>query len=147
MSSKSIELVAVRSRDLRQPWNGTATWLPEAHGGYGDPRYPTPIGRRPVLSFILDMIVHLALGFAVAVAVAHFMFTDVWLLVGVTLVGFVGLSIVDRIIVQWATQATVGKLLTGLRLIRKDNGDRAPFWVYIRDWLLGTLGLVAFLSS
>ncbi|MEV4316891.1 RDD family protein [Actinocrispum sp. NPDC049592] len=146
MSKKSVELVAVRSRDLRKPPTASS-WLPPEHGGHGDPRYPSPTGRRAFWSFVLDMIVHLGLAFGVAVGVAHGKFTDGWLIAGVTLAGFVGFSIVDRIIVQWALQATVGKLITGLRLIRKDNGGRAPLWVYVRDWLLRTLGLVAFLSS
>jgi hypothetical protein len=145
VSKKSIELAMVRHRDLRQPaWVGSREDLPAEHGDREDPRYPSPKSWRIVVSFILDLLIHLSLAYAAGLAYVHEKPDSSQLLV--TALAFVLLSIVDRVFLQWALQATVGKLLTGLRLIRKDTGGRGTLWVYIRDWLFGVVAIFGVLS-
>ena len=58
---------------------------------------------------------------------------------------FVAVSLVDRIFVQWAFRATVGKLLTGLCVIRDDTGGRPTLWSLIKDWLSSVLATIVML--
>jgi hypothetical protein len=133
----SAWVATVRRRDLRRAQQiGLSVDLPVDHGAQGDPRYPSPRRLRKVLSFVIDLVVHLSLATVIAATVAPHdpgRFLLFWL------IGLIGVSIVDRILVQWASQATLGKALTGLRMIRDDTGGRPSWWLLTKAWLLGLI--------
>jgi uncharacterized RDD family membrane protein YckC len=141
--------MSVRRRDLRRPPVITSPRdLPAEHGAEDDPRYPSPTKCRAALSFVLDLVAHLAIAYAVTVALLKSQLAGsaprdgFVVVVGVAIV-FVVVSIVDRVFVQWMFQATIGKMVTALRVIRSDTGGRGTFWLYVRDWLLGVFGILA----
>jgi hypothetical protein len=146
--SDTVELLPVRRRDLRQPaYAGSAAELPGRHGGKADPRYPSSTSLRQFLSFVIDLVMHLAVPAAVGYALymrvpgvtsAHF--------IVIAAAGFVALSILDRIFVQWATQATIGKALTALRMIRDDTGRRPTLWQLTKAWFFGLVVVFSLLS-
>ncbi|MEV0838348.1 RDD family protein [Actinocatenispora sera] len=116
------------------------------HGAAGDPRYPSPRELRKVLSFVLDLVLHLAIGVGIAAAMIRLGQPAV---VGAVagLVGFVVASAVHRIAVQRLTSATLGKAITGLRIIRDDTGGPATTGLLVMQWLFGVILIVAGLSS
>jgi hypothetical protein len=116
------------------------------HGAAGDPRYPSPRELRKVLSFVLDLVLHVAIGVGVAAALLRLGQPAV---VGAVagIAGFVVASAVHRIVVQRLTSATLGKAITGLRIIRDDTGGPATTGLLIMQWLFGVLLIVAGLFS
>ncbi|MFC0114862.1 RDD family protein [Kibdelosporangium aridum] len=141
--SPTADVVSVRRRDLRQPVPVDA----RPRGKHADPRYPSPTGIRQVLSFAIDLVVHAGVPGAVAYAldmrepgITNAQFAIIWA------AGFVAMSILDRIFVQWATQATIGKAITALRVIRDDTGERPTLGMLVWQWFFGVLGIFAFLS-
>lgn len=116
------------------------------HGAARDPRYPSPRELRKVLSFGLDLVLHLAIGAGVAAALMRLRQPAA---VGVVagLVGFVVASAVHRIVVQRLTSATLGKAITGLRIIRDDTGGPATTGLLILQWLFGVILIVAGMLS
>lgn len=50
-------------------------------------------------------------------------------------VAYLGVSFVHRVVLQWAFQATLGKAITGLRVVDTATGDRASFKQLVRRWL------------
>ncbi|GIL27502.1 RDD family protein [Actinocatenispora comari] len=116
------------------------------HGAAGDPRYPSPRELRKVLSFGLDLVLHLAIGVGVAAALLRLGQPAV---VGAVagIAGFVVASAVHRIVVQRLTSATLGKAITGLRIIRDDTGGPATTGLLVMQWLFGVLLIVAGLFS
>jgi uncharacterized RDD family membrane protein YckC len=143
--SNSVDVVPVRRRDLRQPaWIGAG---PSKRGSKGDPRYPSPTGLRQMLSFLIDLVVHLSIPFAVGYTLymrqpgfTSGQFILVWA------AGFLALSILDRIFVQWATQATIGKAITALRVIRDDTGARPTLWQLVKAWFFGIFAIFVVFS-
>jgi hypothetical protein len=131
----SAKLISVRRRDLLEP-------PPDRH-----PRYPSPGELRGVLSFCVDVVAHLAVGVLPGIwglyvlHVAPDLPTAEFLLAA-GLLGFIPVSFVDRVVVQWACRATIGKALTGLRMIRPDTGGRGTFWQYLREWLVGAVQIL-----
>lgn len=137
MVTRSVELRTVRRSDPRQLVVAGPPVATEA-----------PSRLRTVLAFAIDTVVHAGLGFAMAYAIVQTQTTtDPYDYTGFTAIGFVGFSIVDRVFVQWACRATVGKLLTDLRVVRADTGGRGNLWHFARDWMLGVIGIFAVLAS
>jgi uncharacterized RDD family membrane protein YckC len=123
-TSPSADLIAVRAIDLDIPRAGS----PE--------RYPSPRGLRVLLGFVIDLALHLVIPFGLATAARSMGAGGVlplWIFVG----GFFGLSLVHRVGIQWLWQTTVGKWVTGLRLVREDTGGRPTLWQLGRAWWLG----------
>lgn len=112
--------------------------LPQRHGDQGDPRYPSPTTLRQTAGFIVDLVIHLGLGYAVVKAMSASPYA---LLFG--LCAFVVLSIAHRVLLQWLSGTTLGKGLTGLCLIRDDTGGPPTLWSLIKAWLLGVLVTIA----
>jgi hypothetical protein len=141
----SIDLESVRRKDLKRPWTGSPADLPKSHGGENDPRYPSPKQLLRVLSFIIDILAHTTLGLGLSYLILRTATgkPDIGPLIVGTVIFFVGISFVDRVFVQWIFRVTIGKALTGLRVIRSDTGGRANLWHFLRDWLLGCLGILA----
>lgn len=123
--------------------------LPGQHGGRHDPRYPSPATLRVVLAFLVDLVVHAgggaALGFAAARVPSIDLTTGKAVLIGVA--AFLVLSLVDRVVVQRIFQATVGKLITGLVIVRADNGERPSTGLLLKRWLAGVGELLSLLST
>lgn len=138
-AGRSFGLQVVRRADVRRlaesgPPRG---WLPKAHADLGDPRYPRPRRLRKALAITIDIVVHLAIGIAVGIAVGakQAPAAAVFVAIGAYLV----LSILDRIVLQRLCQATVGKLLTGVRVIRDDTGGAPTTGSLVLAWLGGVL--------
>ncbi|WP_344318704.1 RDD family protein [Actinocatenispora thailandica] len=152
---RAADLVVVRHRDLlrlsgtpglvssRTPRGPAAGGV---HGAARDPRYPSPRELRKVLSFALDLVLHLAIGVGVAAALLR---AGQPVVVGAAagLAGFVVASAVHRIVVQRLTSATLGKAVTGLRIIRDDTGGPATTGLLIMQWVFGVILIVAGLFS
>jgi hypothetical protein len=148
---RKFELTPVRRRDVRRlrefgPPFGME--LPPKHGGKDDPRYPSKDGLRTVLGFAIDLlVVHIGGAVAVGFAFAQVpkLSSDA-VLAGIG--AFVGLSIVHRVLVQWAFATTLGKALWGLVMIRDDTGGRPTLWSLVKAWMIGAFTLtLAVLSN
>jgi len=145
----SADLMSVRRRDLSEiPPIEPRKEL--ERGANRAPRYPSPGGPRLVLSFGIDVVAHLAVGVLPGIwglyglHVAPDLPAAEFLLVA-GLVGFIPVSFMDRVVVQWACQATIGKALTGLRMVRPDTGSPATFRQVLRDWLVGAVHVLEFI--
>ncbi|WP_370947157.1 RDD family protein [Amycolatopsis sp. cg5] len=133
---RKYELSTVRVRDLRNPVAATGP-LPATHGDDNDPRYPSPKVLRNVLAVLTDLVLHLGIGVAVGLVAKQRLPGSPWVLYAI--LAFVAASIVHRIFLQRLFGATLGKALTGLRLIRDDNAGRPNLWALTRFWLLSLL--------
>lgn len=137
------DLTWARRRDirrLRDDGQPPGAPLPPVHAERGDPRYPSPHDLRTVISFIIDFLVHAGIG-AVTFAAVDAPPARAFLAAAGA---FLAASIIDRIVVQWAMQATVGKALLGIATIRDDTGGRPPFWKLVKQWFGGVLRLILF---
>nr|CEL22269.1 hypothetical protein [Kibdelosporangium sp. MJ126-NF4]CTQ93051.1 hypothetical protein [Kibdelosporangium sp. MJ126-NF4] len=136
----------MRRRDLHQPVMVTGE-VPAVHGANNDPRYPSKRALRMILSFLIDLAVHI--GVPVGVAYALDM-REPGLTSGqfgmVCVLGFLALSILDRIFLQWAARVTVGKVVTALRTIREDTGGRPTFGMLVKAWLWGIFAAISALG-
>lgn len=106
------------------------------HGGDGDPRYRSPVRSRKAGAFVTDVVVHFLLAAGAMAAVAHLHpagYPPLAAFVGT----YVAASLAHRVLVQAAFQATAGKALTGLRVIRPDDGQPAGVGVLLLGWLAG----------
>ncbi|WP_156959446.1 RDD family protein [Nocardia sp. BMG51109] len=118
------------------------------HGDRGDPRYPSPRRLRWALSFAVDWLLHTP-----PLAVWPLTWGGSWQIVKiggepgeliaalppwwVLLLTWLGLSFADRVVLQWACQATIGKLIFGLRIVHPETGGRISFWTLVGYWFRG----------
>jgi hypothetical protein len=99
---------------------------------------------RRTIGFAIDLVVHVggAVGVALALThvprLAHYASYQLPAAVGT----FLALSIVHRVVVQWACQTTVGKALGGVCLIRDDIGGRPTLWSLAKEWLFGAVAAI-----
>ena len=143
--SGTFALVPVRRRDVRRlreygPPPGVT--LPAKHRDEGDPRYPSPHRLRYGLGFLVDLVLHLACAVAVLLAVARDPTVSLGVLLLAIPVTFIAVSIVHRIFLQRVFHATLGKALTGLRVIRDDTGGPPTLWSLTKAWLIGTVMVI-----
>lgn len=136
-------LTTVRRADVRRlarsgPPPG---WLPRWHATEGDRRYPGTRRLRKGFAFAIDLVLHLGLGVAVIVALAGRLGAPVAL--GVGIATFLAASILDRIVLQRLCGATVGKLITGVCLIRTDTGGPPTTKSLVVAWFVGVFVIVA----
>lgn len=144
--SWTADVISVRRCDLRRP-TPVGARPPGRRGAHADPRYPSPTGVREVLAFVIDFVVHAGVPFAVAYALdtRGSGITSTQFLI-ICAAGFVAMSILDRIFVQWATRATIGKAITALRVIRDDTGGKPTLGMLAWAWLIGVFRIFASLS-
>jgi len=143
----NFALTVVRRADVRRlaesgPPMG---WLPKVHGTDGDRRYPGRRTLRRRLAFTIDLVLHI--GIAVAVIVALAARLGIGVALGAGFGAFLALSILDRIVLQRSCQATVGKLLTGVCLIRSDTGGPPTTKSLVVAWFMSLIAIVATLMS
>jgi uncharacterized RDD family membrane protein YckC len=101
---------------------------------------------RRALGFTVDLILHL--GCAVGAffgservpSLSHL--PTVWAIVAWFVVSFV-----HRVLIQWATQASLGKALFGLRLVRPEDGGRVGFGTLVKAWLVSILATIVTVGS
>jgi hypothetical protein len=141
-TSAGFGLKTVRRADVRRLAKSgpPAGELPPKHAAKGDPRYPRPRRLRQVFAFTIDLVVHLGIGIPVAVAPISVQNPVITLLAVVG--GFLGLSILDRIVVQRIFHATIGKMITGLCMIRDDTGGPPTVGSLIMAWLGGFFAIL-----
>lgn len=139
----NFALTLVRRADVRRlATSGVpAGWLPPVHATEGDRRYPSPRRLRQGFAFAIDLVLHLGLGIAVGIALAGRLGAPVALGVGAGT--FLALSILDRIVLQRLCAATVGKLVTGVCLIRTDTGGPPTTKSLVSAWFMGVFVIVA----
>ncbi|MER5222149.1 RDD family protein [Streptomyces flaveus] len=63
---------------------------------------------------------------------------------GVALGAAIGLSFVNHVLLTLAARASLGKLLTGLRVVRTSDGGRPGLFRLIGRWLFGFYWMVVF---
>jgi hypothetical protein len=131
---RKFELTVARREDVRRlaASGPPDDELPPVHATKGDPRYPATTDLRHVLAFFIELLLHLSVGAAVLFLVAQQKDIRIGLLAGVG--AFFALSIIDRIIVQRIFHASVGKMITGLYLIRDDNGEAPTVGPLVKEW-------------
>jgi hypothetical protein len=144
---RDFDLTIVRRADVRNlaVSGPPAGWLPPVHATEGDRRYPSRRRLRQGFAFTIDLVVHF--GVAIAVVVALLARLDGPVALGAGVGTFFALSILDRIVLQRMCQATVGKLLTGLCLIRNDTGGPPTTRSLVGAWFMGFIAVVATLLS
>lgn len=131
---RKLELTVARREDVRRlaEFGAPDQVLPPVHGGRQDPRYPATTDLRHVLAILIDLVLHLGTAVVVAFVLAAKQSETAGILAGAGV--FFALSIVDRIIVQRLFRATVGKMITGLYVIRDDTGGPPTVWSLTREW-------------
>jgi hypothetical protein len=143
-ATRKFELVPVRRRDVRRlreygPPLGVP--LPAKHGSRDDPRYPSRHTFRYNLGFTLDLLLHIACAIGVTLAFARNPALSDYAILAAP-ASFIAVSILHRIVVQRAVHTTLGKALTGLRLVRDDSGAPPTLWSLTKAWLFGTVMLI-----
>lgn len=135
-------VTTVRLKDIKQlKRSDPIPNPPKYHGHANDPRYPSPAGWRTVFGFTIDLVIHLAVTAGVLVLLLkRDLATGV--LVALCVGAFCVVSFVHRVFVQWVVQATVGKLVTGLRVIDENTGGRENLGSLAWAWLAGVFYFV-----
>ena len=85
---------------------------------------------------VTDMLLHATVGVIVAFWLAP---DDPNLRAWLIFLTYVAASSVNRVLVQWAWQRTVGKAVFKLRMVREDTRGRVSFWSLVGWWLLGSV--------
>lgn len=137
-------MARVRRRDLRRLARGPQvfdTFPP--HGAKGDERFPSPRRLRTVVAFGIDLVFHAAVAGGVWYAV-HRIPTSSRYAIPLAVGAFVAVSLIHRTLLQAAFQATLGKALCGLRVIRQDNAKAPGVWYLIKKWLLPPVTAIVF---
>ncbi|MEV6359567.1 RDD family protein [Nocardia asteroides] len=135
---------------IAQPHSTSPANTPEApgkHGGLDDATFPSPRKLRRTLAYLLDVVVHLAIGFGVVFfsdevtrhAVTHqdWHSTQIkwWTMIGYFLLA----SFVDRVVLQSVTRTTIGKAVFGLVVIDRDTGRYPRARRLLAAWLIGVI--------
>lgn len=114
-------------------------------------RQPAPSQARRVTAAVLDALTALLCGLAAGIAVGvkvvdgvvelHPQSPAVW---GAALGAAIGLSFVNHVLLTFATRASLGKLVAGLRVVRASDGGRPGFLRLTGRWLFGFYWMVVF---
>ncbi|SCE33788.1 RDD family protein [Streptomyces sp. SolWspMP-sol7th] len=112
---------------------------------------PAPTQARRVSASVVDALVALLCGLAAGVAAGVEVVDGVaqlrpgspavW---GTALVAAFGLSFLNHVLLTYAVRASLGKLLTGLRVVRASDGRRPGFFRLIGRWLFGFYWMIVF---
>jgi len=117
------------------------------YGRWGDPRYPSPRRLRSVCAFVVDLALTVAAMAGTDYAVLHGLKTPIFPLFVILLVG-AAVSFVNRVLIQAAFTTSIGKVLFGLRVVRRSDGGRPKFAELAKAWLTSVLMIiVAFLDE
>ncbi|MFI5501640.1 RDD family protein [Nocardia asteroides] len=120
---------------------------PGKHGGLDDTTFPSPRKLRRTLAYLLDVVVHLAIGFGAVFlsdevtrhAVTHQDWNSTqikwWTMIGYFLLA----SFVDRVVLQSVTRTTLGKAVFGLVVIDRDTGRYPRARRLLAAWLIGVI--------
>lgn len=122
------------------------TALPDKHGDSDDPRYPSPRQLRHAFAFVVDWVLHVAVGLVAMTAAMDIPEVEDWAALALP-VGWVAASLVDRVVLQRVVHATVDKTLFGLCVIRPSDGSWPTLGYLLKWWLLGALDVVATFSD
>lgn len=116
------------------------------HGSARDPRYPSPRALRRTFGFTVDLVLHLGctvgafFGAERVPSLAHL--PTVWAILAWFVVSFL-----HRVLIQWATQASLGRALFGLRLVRPLDGGNVGFGMLAKAWLVSIWATIEVLGS
>jgi hypothetical protein len=91
---------------------------------------------------VLDIALHAGLATVLVVVLGHRVAAVGANPVPAWVVGYVLVSLVHRVLVQRLFSATLGKLLVGIRLVRRDSGRRADLLRLLIRWLMSALAVV-----
>jgi hypothetical protein len=141
---------------MKRPDDQAQERKPKRHGAIDDPDYPSPRKLRRTLGFALDILIHIAAGVAVSVALApesaryallHRDWHDIHAIPALAVVYFLAASLVDRVIIQAIVHTTIGKAVFSLVALRPDTGRYPSFWRLLAIWLMDIWLLVLLLIS
>ncbi len=130
---------------MKRPGGDEAEPKPKRHGALNDTDYPSPRKLRRALGFGLDVLIHLAVGAAIAFAKVPEPVTNALLhrdwknsvpLAVFTVLFFLAASFVDRVIIQAIVHTTIGKAVFGLVALRPDTGRYPSFGRLLAIWLM-----------
>ncbi|WP_433605857.1 hypothetical protein [Prescottella agglutinans] len=119
---------------------------PDKHGESGDPRYPSPRDLRQAIAFVVDWVLHVAVGLAAMAVCMDIPEIGDWAALALP-IGWIAASLADRVVLQRIVHATVGKALFGLCVIRPSDGSWPTLGYLLKWWLLGALDAVATFSD
>lgn len=138
--------LAPASQQPGQPAPGQLPAPNIVHGSAGDPRYPSPRALRRALGFMVDLVLHLGCAVGVFFGSEHVPslshLPTVWAVVAWFVVSFV-----HRVLIQWGTQASLGKALFGLRMVRPVDGGRVGFGTLAKAWLVSIWATIVAAAS
>ncbi len=115
---------------------------PPDFGGFGDTRYPTPRKLRRWLAYLTDIAIHLALATGIALAIetvtapprtGDLPTVDP----RVAIAAFLVVSLLDRVVLQTFSHATLGKLMFDLVIVDRDTGHYPRFRRLLGVWVYG----------
>ncbi|MFD3506118.1 RDD family protein [Nocardia sp. NPDC058666] len=153
MLSKPRPSTAPNEFTLERNGNQTVMRPPRGHpqgplyGGLDDDRFPSPRKLRRTLAYLLDVVLHVAIGAGVYLAVTPALQSAVsshdwhnlpidWFAV---ICCAVLVSFIDRVIVQAIAHTTIGKAFFGLVIIDRDTGRYPRFRWLLASWLVSGL--------
>ncbi|MET8556705.1 RDD family protein [Streptomyces sp. NPDC004959] len=112
---------------------------------------PAPMQARRVSAAVVDALVALVCGLAAGVAAGVEVVDGVaelrpgspavW---GTALATALALSFLNHVLLTFAVRASLGKLVTGLRVVRASDGRRPGFLRLIGRWLFGFYWMIVF---
>ncbi|MBY8857961.1 hypothetical protein K7711_15860 [Nocardia sp. CA2R105] len=130
---------------MKRPGAPDTEAKPKRHGALDDPDYPSPRKLRRALGFAFDVLIHLAIGAAVAFTKAPESAKDALLhrdwhhavpIAVFTVLGWLATSFVNRVIIQAIVHTTLGKAVFGLVALRPDTGRYPSFGRLLAIWLM-----------
>ncbi|WP_067886194.1 RDD family protein [Nocardia vaccinii] len=141
---------------MKRPGDPEAEAKPKRHGALDDPDYPSPRKLRRALGFALDVLIHLAIGGAVAFtkaphpakeALLHRDWQKAVPIAVFMVLGFLAASFVNRVIIQTIVHTTLGKAVFGLVALRPDTGRYPSFGRLLAIWLMDLYVPPAFVAA
>ncbi|WP_446225776.1 RDD family protein [Nocardia sp. IBHARD005] len=138
---------------LERNGNQTVMRPPRGHpqgplfGGLDDDRFPSPRKLRRTLAYLLDIVIHVAIGFGIyfvsSPATQFSVMHQEWNALQVNWAAVIGYSLlasfIDRVVLQAMTHTTIGKAVFGLAIIDRDTGHYPRLRWLLASWLVSGL--------
>ncbi|MGF7124144.1 RDD family protein [Rhodococcus sp. AG1013] len=117
------------------------TELPDKHGESDDPRYPSPRQLRQAIAFVIDLVLHIAVGVVGMIVCLDIPAVSDWAPLALP-IGWILASLLQRVVAQRIFHTTVGKALTGVCVIRPSDGQWPTTGCLLKWWLIGAFDVV-----
>lgn len=101
------------------------TELPDKHGESDDPRYPSPRQLRQAIAFVIDLVLHIAVGVVGMIVCLDIPAVSDWAPLALP-IGWILASLLQRVVAQRIFHTTVGKALAACVSSARPTGSGRP---------------------